>query len=80
MVGGGGRVVGRVVIGVVIGVVITGSFVVFGGVVIGGCVENVVGVGLLVGLGVAAFSESTSSSSLNASSFVLIVLSGGRTM
>ena len=52
------------------------GLVVVGVVVIGGWVGSVAGVALLVGFGVA----STPSSSLNASSLVLIVLSGGRTM
>lgn len=87
VVGDGGRVVGRVVGGVIgIGVVIGGSVVgVVNGVVIGGCVVvSVVGGASVVGFGLVTFSEfsvvAVPSSSLNASSFVLIVLSGGRTM
>ena len=74
---GGGRVVRGVVC---FGVVIGGGLVVVDVVGIGGCVGSLVGVALLVGFGVASFPESTPSSSLNASSLVLIVLSGGRTM
>lgn len=70
--------VGRVVGGVVtIGVVIIGVVVV-DGVAIGGCVGSVVA--LVDGCGLATFSASIPSSSLNASSLVMMVLSGGRTM
>lgn len=62
------------------GVIIGGGLVVVDVEGIGGWVGSLACVGLLVGFGVASFSESTPSSSLNASSLVLIVLSGGRTM